>query len=80
MDKHQQKKIAIVTGGAFKIGLASAIKFVQHNITTIIIGRDEEKLQKVNQDMGDFCYPEGWRGPWLKPHGSILRRRQKLRC
>jgi NAD(P)-dependent dehydrogenase (short-subunit alcohol dehydrogenase family) len=42
--------IAIVTGGASGIGLAIAEKFCQHNIFSIVIGRDSSKL-KAAQDM-----------------------------
>jgi NAD(P)-dependent dehydrogenase (short-subunit alcohol dehydrogenase family) len=45
-----QPLIAIVTGGASGIGLAIAEKFCQHNIFSIVIGRDSTKL-KAAQDM-----------------------------
>ena len=48
--KEQQPLIAIVTGGASGIGLAIAEKFCQHDIFTIVIGRDSNKL-KAAQDM-----------------------------
>ena len=48
------KKIAIVTGGASGIGLAIATKFVQNDIFTIIIGRDQEKLACAKQSLGDL--------------------------
>jgi NAD(P)-dependent dehydrogenase (short-subunit alcohol dehydrogenase family) len=47
--------IAIVTGGASGIGLAIAEKFCQHNIFTIIIGRDEKKLQATREMLGKKC-------------------------
>lgn len=49
------KKIAIVTGGGSGIGLAIAEKFVQNNIHTIIIGRDEKKLCATKQKLGELC-------------------------
>jgi len=49
------KKIAIVTGGGSGIGLAIAEKFVQHNIHTIIVGRDEKKLCEARQKLGELC-------------------------
>jgi NAD(P)-dependent dehydrogenase (short-subunit alcohol dehydrogenase family) len=48
--------IAIVTGGGSGIGLAIAEKFVNNNITTIIIGRDEEKLKKAKDTLGSLCH------------------------
>jgi len=44
--------IAIVTGGASGIGLAIAEKFIQNDIYTIVIGRDEKKLQAVKDILG----------------------------
>jgi NAD(P)-dependent dehydrogenase (short-subunit alcohol dehydrogenase family) len=48
--KEQQPLIAIVTGGASGIGLAIAEKFSKHDIFTIVVGRDSNKL-KAAQDM-----------------------------
>lgn len=48
-------KIAIVTGGGSGIGLAIAEKFVQNNIRTIVIGRDEQKLSNAKQKLGELC-------------------------
>ena len=50
-------KIAIVTGGGSGIGLAITEKFVQHNIRTIIIGRDQKKLDCAKQKLGELCEP-----------------------
>lgn len=50
-------KIAIVTGGASGIGLAIAAKFVQNNITTIIVGRDKNKLDAAKKNLGQLCIP-----------------------
>lgn len=41
------KKIAIVTGGSSGIGFAIARKFSQQGIHTIIVGRDEQKLNEA---------------------------------
>jgi NAD(P)-dependent dehydrogenase (short-subunit alcohol dehydrogenase family) len=49
--------VAIVTGGGSGIGLAIAEKFVQHNITTVIVGRDAEKLHQAKQKLGALCVP-----------------------
>src|SRR5688572_16187405 len=48
-------KIAIITGGGSGIGLAIADKFVQHQIQTIIIGRDEQKLISAKEKLGTLC-------------------------
>lgn len=57
MKQNQQKKVAIVTGGASGIGLAIAEKFVQNDITTIIIGRNKEKLKSAKAKLGALCEP-----------------------
>ncbi|HWI90041.1 MAG TPA: SDR family oxidoreductase [Flavisolibacter sp.] len=49
------KKIAIVTGGGSGIGLAIAEKFVQNQIHTIIVGRDEKKLYAAIKKLGRLC-------------------------
>jgi NAD(P)-dependent dehydrogenase (short-subunit alcohol dehydrogenase family) len=50
-----ESKIAIVTGGASGLGWAIAQKFVQQNIKTIIIGRNEEKLKAAQIAFGELC-------------------------
>ncbi len=55
MKQNQQRKVAIVTGGASGIGLAIAEKFVKNNITTLIIGRDKEKLKMAKSKLGALC-------------------------
>ena len=57
MKKTDEKKIAIVTGGASGIGLAIAEKFVTNNIETIIIGRDKNKLNAAKKKLGALCHP-----------------------
>jgi NAD(P)-dependent dehydrogenase (short-subunit alcohol dehydrogenase family) len=57
METTQQNKIAIVTGGGSGIGLAIARKFVQHNIFTIIVGRDLQKLNQAKEELGALCAP-----------------------
>jgi NAD(P)-dependent dehydrogenase (short-subunit alcohol dehydrogenase family) len=52
-----ENKIAIVTGGGSGIGLAIAEKFITNNITTIIIGRDEQKLDAAKERLGSLCVP-----------------------
>lgn len=48
-----KKPIAIVTGGASGIGLAIAEKFAGHGIFPVIIGRDEAKLDRARQSLGE---------------------------
>ncbi|HSV11964.1 MAG TPA: SDR family oxidoreductase [Hanamia sp.] len=57
MEINQKKQVAIVTGGASGIGFAIAEKFVKNNITTIIIGRNEEKLNSAKAKLGALCEP-----------------------
>jgi NAD(P)-dependent dehydrogenase (short-subunit alcohol dehydrogenase family) len=49
-------KTAIVTGGASGLGYAIAQKFVQNNIRTIIIGRNEQKLREAKEAFGQLCH------------------------
>ena len=48
-------KLAVVTGGASGLGLATTKKFIENNIKTIIIGRDEKKLQAASDIFGHLC-------------------------
>src|ERR1051326_5986624 len=57
MQTDSTNRIAIVTGGASGIGLAIAEKFVQNGIKTIIIGRDQKKLDCAAQKLGSLCEP-----------------------
>jgi len=50
-----QHKIAIVTGGGSGIGFAIAEKFVQNNIRTVIVGRDQQKLTIAKNKLGELC-------------------------
>jgi NAD(P)-dependent dehydrogenase (short-subunit alcohol dehydrogenase family) len=54
---NQNLKVAIVTGGGSGIGLAIAEKFVSNSIRTVIVGRDEAKLNRAKTALGDLCYP-----------------------
>lgn len=54
-DAYAEMKTAIVTGGASGLGYAIAEKFVQNNIRTIIIGRNEQKLQEAKDKFGELC-------------------------
>jgi NAD(P)-dependent dehydrogenase (short-subunit alcohol dehydrogenase family) len=50
------KKVAIVTGGGSGLGFAIAQKFTENDITTIIAGRDIEKLNKAKEQLGELCF------------------------
>lgn len=52
-----KKKLALVTGGGSGIGLAIATRFVMEGIETIIVGRDQQKLNDAKQKLGDLCIP-----------------------
>lgn len=49
-------KIAIVTGGGSGLGFAIAKAFTQNNISTVIVGRDEEKLKAAKEQLGEICF------------------------
>jgi NAD(P)-dependent dehydrogenase (short-subunit alcohol dehydrogenase family) len=57
MEAPGNKKVAIVTGGGSGIGLAIAEKFVENNILTIIVGRDEQKLNAAKGKLGELIVP-----------------------
>jgi NAD(P)-dependent dehydrogenase (short-subunit alcohol dehydrogenase family) len=57
MATDNQNKTAIVTGGGSGIGLAITEKFVQTGVRTIIIGRDQKKLDCARQKLGELCEP-----------------------
>jgi NAD(P)-dependent dehydrogenase (short-subunit alcohol dehydrogenase family) len=49
-------KVAIVTGGGSGLGFAIAQKFISNNITTIIAGRNVEKLAAAKEQLGELCF------------------------
>lgn len=51
-----KRKLAIVTGGGSGIGLAIAGKFVQQGIRVIIAGRNQERLNTAQQQLGALCH------------------------
>ncbi|HVY75883.1 MAG TPA: SDR family oxidoreductase [Puia sp.] len=51
------QKTAIITGGGSGIGLAIAQTFVRHQIRTIIIGRDKQRLDDAKKALGSCCEP-----------------------
>src|ERR1700761_3557255 len=57
MSKIEEKKIALVTGGGSGIGLAIAEKFVQNGILTLIVGRNQQKLNEARAKLGELCHP-----------------------
>lgn len=66
-------KTAIVTGGSSGLGLAIAQKFVSKGISTIIIGRREEKLQQAAKTLGSLCTPYTFDLTRLKDIPSLLQ-------
>lgn len=54
MKDDQERKIALVTGGASGLGFAIAEKFVQNNIFTILVGRNEQRLEKACEQLGEL--------------------------
>ena len=57
MSSDSQNKIVVITGGGSGIGLAIATKFVEEKFTTIIVGRDQQKLDAAQQKLGTLCVP-----------------------
>lgn len=53
--KNENGKVAIVTGGGSGLGFAIAQKFIANGVTTIIAGRDIEKLNSAKEKLGDLC-------------------------
>jgi NAD(P)-dependent dehydrogenase (short-subunit alcohol dehydrogenase family) len=53
----KENRTAIVTGGASGIGWAITEKFIGANIQTIVIGRDQLKLNKAKEKFGKLCIP-----------------------
>jgi len=48
-------RLALITGGGSGIGYAIAEKFVYSGIRTVIIGRNQEKLEMAQANLGDLC-------------------------
>lgn len=51
------QKNAIITGGGSGIGLAITEKFISAGIRTIIVGRDQQKLNTAKEKLGSLCIP-----------------------
>jgi NAD(P)-dependent dehydrogenase (short-subunit alcohol dehydrogenase family) len=57
MKINAQNKLALVTGGASGIGYAISEKFVSAGIRTVIIGRNQQKLNNAKNQLGKLCIP-----------------------
>ncbi len=52
----QAKRIAIITGATSGIGKATAQRFIEAGIQVVGNGRNAEKLQALEQELGEnFC-------------------------
>lgn len=49
-------KIALITGGGSGLGKAMAKAFCADGITTIIVGRQAEKLETARKEIGEHCF------------------------
>jgi len=52
-----QPKIALVTGGSSGIGFGIAQRFLDERYSTIITGRNENKLEAAARELGAGCFP-----------------------
>ena len=52
----ERGKVAIITGGGSGLGLGIAEKFTQNGIRTIIVGRNEEKLNNARTQLGEHAF------------------------
>lgn len=50
-----RRKVALVTGGSSGLGFAIAGKLISDAYHVIITGRDAEKLEKANAELGENC-------------------------
>jgi NAD(P)-dependent dehydrogenase (short-subunit alcohol dehydrogenase family) len=55
MKRNNEKRVAVITGGASGIGYAIAKKFVDNKIRTVILGRDATKLKLACETLGDLA-------------------------
>jgi NAD(P)-dependent dehydrogenase (short-subunit alcohol dehydrogenase family) len=53
----KQNKIALVTGGGSGIGLSITEKFIAGGILTIIVGRNQQRLNQARDKLGKLCIP-----------------------
>ena len=54
MKTDNKNKIAVITGGASGIGFAIAQKFVQNDIISVLVGRNETRLKLACETLGDL--------------------------
>lgn len=54
--KQNENKVAIVTGGGSGLGFAISKAFISQSITTVIVGRDENKLINAKRQLGTLCF------------------------
>jgi NAD(P)-dependent dehydrogenase (short-subunit alcohol dehydrogenase family) len=50
-----ESKVALVTGGSSGIGYAIAHRFIREGYSTVITGRDPEKLNNAVRELGGCC-------------------------
>ncbi len=55
MKRKNEKRVAVITGGASGIGYAIAKKFTDNKIRTVILGRDATKLKLACETLGDLA-------------------------
>jgi NAD(P)-dependent dehydrogenase (short-subunit alcohol dehydrogenase family) len=55
MKERDERKIAVITGGASGIGFAIAKTFVENNIISVLIGRDATKLKLACETLGELA-------------------------
>ena len=51
MNEQSQTKTALITGASSGIGFSLAKIFARENYSLILVSRDENKLQKVKQEL-----------------------------
>lgn len=56
IENNKERRIAIVTGGASGLGFAIAERLIGEKITTVIVGRNEEKLAAAKEKLGSLCH------------------------
>jgi len=57
-DNLLENRIILVTGAGAGIGRAAALSFAAHGATVILLGRTEEKLEQVYDDIEAAGYPQ----------------------